>query len=106
MLVNKYMEQMISGEDLIMVDRNELFESLKTWILQLPGVTQAAHRFGGTEFQVEGLEFISLIQVVGMSRASGESGVIAVAWVSTLRGLREHLAGSGESPRLSTVDFH
>ena len=49
---------MISGEDLIMVDRNELFESLKTWILQLPGVTQAAHRFGGTEFQVEGLEFM------------------------------------------------
>jgi len=40
-----------------MVDRNELFENLKTWILQLPGVTQAAHRFGGTEFQVEGLEF-------------------------------------------------
>ena len=41
-----------------MVDRNELFENLKTWILQLPGVTQAAHRFGGTEFQVEGLEFM------------------------------------------------
>ncbi len=41
-----------------MVDRNELFESLKAWILQLPGVTQAAHRFGGTEFQVEGLEFM------------------------------------------------
>jgi len=58
MLVNKYMDQMISSEDLIMVDRNELFENLKTWILQLPGVTQAAHRFGGTEFQVEGLEFM------------------------------------------------
>src|SRR3989442_3586578 len=41
-----------------MVDRNELFENLKTWILQLPSVTQAAHRFGGTEFQVEGLEFV------------------------------------------------
>ncbi len=41
-----------------MVDRNELFENLKTWILQLPSVTQAAHRFGGTEFQVEGLEFM------------------------------------------------
>src|SRR5438270_8540442 len=41
-----------------MVDRNEVFENLKTWILQLPGVTQAAHRFGGTEFQVEGLEFM------------------------------------------------
>ena len=41
-----------------MVDRDELFENLKAWILQLPGVTQAAHRFGGTEFQVEGLEFM------------------------------------------------
>ena len=95
MLVNKYMDQMISSEDLVMVDRNELFEGLKTWILQLPGVTQAAHRFGGTEFQVEGLEFISLIQVVGMSRASGESGVIAEACVSSLLDLREHLVESG-----------
>jgi len=41
-----------------MVDRSELFENLKTWILQLPDVTQAAHRFGGTEFQVDGLEFM------------------------------------------------
>jgi luciferase-like monooxygenase len=43
-----------------MVDRNrnELFESLKSWILLLPGVTEAAHRFGGTEFQVEGFEFM------------------------------------------------
>ena len=41
-----------------MVDRNELFESLKAWILQLPGVTQTAHRFGGTEFQIDGLEFM------------------------------------------------
>ena len=41
-----------------MVDRNELFENLKTWIVQLPSVTQATHRFGGTEFQVEGLEFM------------------------------------------------
>jgi hypothetical protein len=41
-----------------MVDRNELFENLKTWIMQLPNVTQTAHRFGGTEFQVEGLEFM------------------------------------------------
>src|SRR6266852_8022484 len=42
----------------MMVDRNELFETLKTWVLQLPNVTQAAHRFGGREFQVEGLEFM------------------------------------------------
>ena len=41
-----------------MDDRNELFENLKNWILQLPGVTQASHRFGGTEFEVEGLEFM------------------------------------------------
>ncbi len=41
-----------------MVDRDELFENLKAWILRLPDVTQAAHRFGGTEFQVEGREFI------------------------------------------------
>jgi Family of unknown function (DUF5519) len=41
-----------------MVDRDRLFESLRSWILQLPGVTQATHRFGGTEFQVNGLEFM------------------------------------------------
>lgn len=41
-----------------MADRDRLFEDLKTWILRLPGVTQANHRFGGTEFQVEGLEFM------------------------------------------------
>lgn len=41
-----------------MVDHNEVFENLKTWILELPGVTQAAHSFGGTEFKVEGLEFM------------------------------------------------
>ena len=58
MLVNKYMHPVDEWRGLVMVDRNELFESLKTWILQLPGVTQAAHRFGGTEFQVEGLEFM------------------------------------------------
>src|SRR5438132_4300061 len=58
MLVNKYMRPVDEWWGRIMVDRNELFEDLKTWILQLPGVTQAAHRFGGTEFQVEGLEFM------------------------------------------------
>src|SRR5690349_18425296 len=35
-----------------------LDESLQDWILQLPNVTKAAHRFGGTEFQVQGLEFM------------------------------------------------
>ena len=58
MLVNKYVNQMTSGEDLMTVDRNELFENLKTWILQLSDVTRETHRFGGTEFQVEGLEFM------------------------------------------------
>ena len=33
-------------------------ESLQDWILQLPNVTKAPHRFGGTEFQVHGLEFM------------------------------------------------
>ena len=28
------------------------------WVLQLPDVTQAAHRMGGTEFRVHGLEFM------------------------------------------------
>ncbi len=41
-----------------MLDRDQLFEELKSWMLQLPGVTEATHRFGGTEFQVEGLEFM------------------------------------------------
>ena len=33
-------------------------ESLRDWILQLPNVTKASHRFGGTEYQVHGLEFM------------------------------------------------
>ncbi len=33
-------------------------KTLQEWILELPGVTQAPHRFGGTEFQVQGLEFM------------------------------------------------
>lgn len=36
----------------------ELFGDLKAWILTLPSVTQAPHRFGGTEFEVEELEFM------------------------------------------------
>jgi len=35
-----------------------LSESLQDWILQLPDVTKAGHRLGGTEFQVHGLEFM------------------------------------------------
>ena len=34
------------------------YESLKAWILGLPDVAEAPHRFGGTEFQVRGLEFM------------------------------------------------
>jgi len=41
-----------------MVGEDKPFEVLKAWILQLPGVTKASHRFGGTEFQVEQLEFM------------------------------------------------
>ena len=36
----------------------EMSIDLKNWILQLPGVIEASHRFGGTEFQVDGLEFM------------------------------------------------
>jgi hypothetical protein len=57
MSVNKYPE-LITESMVAMVDRDKLFEELKSWILQLPGATPAAHRFGGTEFQVEGLEFM------------------------------------------------
>jgi Family of unknown function (DUF5519) len=35
-----------------------LAESLQDWTLQLPNVTKASHRLGGTEFQVHGLEFM------------------------------------------------
>ena len=35
-----------------------LFRSLMAWVLQLPDVTQAPHRIGGTEFRVHGLEFM------------------------------------------------
>ena len=34
------------------------YEDLKTWILQLPGVTQASHKLGGTEFRVNGVAFM------------------------------------------------
>jgi len=34
------------------------YRSREAWILQLPNVTKAAHTFGGTEFQVQGLEFV------------------------------------------------
>ncbi len=33
-------------------------KDLKAWILQLVGVTEAPHRFGGTEFRVQNLEFM------------------------------------------------
>lgn len=35
-----------------------LYDSLKDWILKHNKVTEAPHRFGGTEFQVAGLEFM------------------------------------------------
>jgi luciferase-like monooxygenase len=35
-----------------------LSNALESWILQLPQVTKAPHRFGGTEYQVHGLEFM------------------------------------------------
>jgi hypothetical protein len=41
-----------------MDDMTVIYESLKAWILQLPVVGEAPHRFGGAEFQVEGVEFM------------------------------------------------
>jgi hypothetical protein len=41
-----------------MVGEDKPFEVLKAWILKLPRVTQASHRFGGIQFQVERLEFM------------------------------------------------
>ena len=41
-----------------MSDKDSPYESLRTWILQLPKVSEAPHRFGGTEFQVDGVEFM------------------------------------------------
>ena len=39
------------------VTHSEL-QPFRDWIENLPGVTQAPHRFGGVEFQVHGLEFM------------------------------------------------
>lgn len=33
-------------------------KSLQSWILQLPNVSEAPHRLGGTEFRVQDLEFM------------------------------------------------
>jgi hypothetical protein len=41
-----------------MEDNITTYDNLKAWILQLPRVSEAPHRFGGTEFQVEGVEFM------------------------------------------------
>ncbi len=41
-----------------MDDQTAIYESLRAWILQLPGVREAPHRVGGVEFQVDGVEFM------------------------------------------------
>jgi Family of unknown function (DUF5519) len=41
-----------------MEDKSSAYDRLKTWILQLPDVTEALHRLGGTEFRVNGVEFM------------------------------------------------
>ena len=41
-----------------MEDESSTYESLRAWILQLPGVKEAPHRVGGIEFQVDGVEFM------------------------------------------------
>ncbi len=37
---------------------SDSFERFREWILALPSVKEAPHRFGGTELQVDGLEFM------------------------------------------------
>jgi luciferase-like monooxygenase len=39
-------------------NRSSAYEDLKGWISQLPGVTEASHKLGGTEFRVNGVEFM------------------------------------------------
>lgn len=41
-----------------MEDKSSAYDCLRAWILQLPGVTEAFHRLGGTEFLVNGVEFM------------------------------------------------
>src|SRR3989442_10243805 len=41
-----------------MEDESSTYESLRAWILRLPGVREAPHRVGGIEFQVDGVEFM------------------------------------------------
>ncbi len=40
-----------------MEDKSSTYDRLKAWILQLPGVTEALHKLGGTEFRENGVEF-------------------------------------------------
>ena len=41
-----------------MEDKSSAYDRLKLWILELPGVTETLHRLGGTEFRVNGVEFM------------------------------------------------
>ena len=41
-----------------MTDATIRFNQLKEWILEHPDVSEAPHRFGGTEFRLKNLEFM------------------------------------------------
>ena len=41
-----------------MEDQRSLYETLRAWILLLPGVREAPHRVGGIEFQINEIEFM------------------------------------------------
>ncbi len=41
-----------------MKDEISSYEDLSAWILQLPRVSKAPHRFGGTDFRLGGVEFM------------------------------------------------
>jgi Family of unknown function (DUF5519) len=40
------------------MEKASSYQDLKAWILHLPEATESPHRFGGTEFQVGGIEFM------------------------------------------------
>jgi hypothetical protein len=40
----------------MLVDDNKVFEKVKTELMSWPGVTSQFHRFGGTEFRINGKE--------------------------------------------------
>ena len=92
------------------------YENLKAWILQLPRVGQVPHRFGGTEFQVDGVEFMhshgSSLLDIRLSKIDQETALKngealrhrfapQAGWVSYTVGSSEDLRGAMKLIQLS-----